>query len=177
MATPEQEARLFQALWDAFPMAYFATPGTRTRGGQTVVYDKGTHPAWYFPDEKALARSGMPLFDDARTKMSLMPDVTDHMTRLALRNLLADRTGLDCSNGVLWVPKAKEVQDRQRGTMSKAIAGWTLRNMAQSRMFTMTETDVTLALLQAIKMTNCACGRGNQRACPLHGDASAKVWR
>lgn len=137
-------------------------------------------PVWYFPDAPAgtekFARAPMPLFEDARSKGDLLPDTNHDLTRMALRNMLAERVGLDPSNGVFWMPKAKEVIDRSRGSTSKTIAGWTLRTMAQHRLFPVEETDNTMALLAAIKMTNCSCSRG-QRTCPLHGDNSAKIWR
>ena len=169
--------KLVQALWDAFPAGFIDVVGTTTLGGQWVVTGKNGLPLWWFPVGGTFHKPGMPEFDEARSKLSLLPDPENHVTRLLLRHMLAERAALDPTNGVLWTPKAKETVDRSRMATGKGFGGWSLRTLTRHVTFPMDERDGTIGLLKAIHMTNCACGRGPMRACPVHGDSTAKPWR
>ena len=168
---------LIQALWDAFPAGYLDLIGTQTLGGQTVVLGKDGRPAWFFPVGGTLCRAGMMEFDAARPTMVLLPDPDVPVTRMLLRHMLAERAGLDPTNGILWVPKATETRDRASMATGKGFGGWSLRTLTRSLTFPMDERDGTIALVRAILMTNCACRQLTMRGCPMHGDSSAKPWR
>lgn len=169
---------LLQALWDAFPQGYFERIGTVTQGGWSVVRGKYGTPNWFSPDGGIVTKPGASDFEEAKKLLALLPDVTDATTLLSLRSFLAERCGLDSSNGVHWTPKADKEWNKQRQAYSKVYGGWNLATVSRTICFPMQgENDPVLGLLKAIQMTNCACGRVLQKQCPQHGDLSAKPWR
>lgn len=166
-----------QSLWDAFPTGYFPVRGTTTLGGQQVLQGKGTQILWYWPQEAQFSRQGNMLFDEARPAGVLLPDLEDEATRDAVRRFLAERVGLG-AQGTTWSPKTQDVRDPARGSTHKTIVGWTLHAMTRRATFAIPDVkDGATALLQAVKLTNCACGRGSPRDCPLHGDIKARPWK
>ena len=171
------DPKLLKDFWSAFPAGYFDVPGTVTVGGQQVLKGKNGQVLWYWPQDALFSRPGLTLFDDARPTATLLPDLEDDSTWAAVMRLLAQRTGLG-TRGTTWVPKTHEVRDRSRGSTSKAIAGWTLHSMTRQATFPLPDVKgEDVALLRAVAMTNCACGRGSQRDCPQHGDVKARPWR
>jgi hypothetical protein len=168
---------LDQKYWNAFPTGYLPIPGTTTVGGQQVLRGKEGQALWYWPKEAWFSQPGQDLFDEVRSTAVLFPDLTDDATWAAVLRLLAQRVGLG-TRGLAWVPKACEVRDRARSSFGKGIAGWTLHTMTRRAMFPIPDVkDETEALLRAIAMTNCECGKGSKRNCPLHGDSAARPWR
>ena len=147
-------------------------------GGQQVLRGKDGLPIWYWPEEAKFSKPGLPLFDEERPKLILLPDLTDESTWYAALRLLADRCNVNGTKGLMWSPKATEVHDRKRGSVSKAVAGWTLRTLTRQVMFPLPdEKDEAMALLKAIKLTHCSCGRGSKRECPQHGESRHRPWR
>ena len=171
------ESKLIQALWDAFPAGYFERVGTVTRGGYSVITGKHGLPAWFSPNGGVVTKPGLLDFDEARQKLDMLPDVADSTTLLCMRSYLAEQTGISPDNGVFWHPKAGSIHDKSRNVKKIIHAGWTVSTPKQSYTFPMEEKDSVLGLLKAIAMTNCACGRGPQRMCPRHGDPTSKPWK
>lgn len=172
-------ATLVPDLWKAFPAGYLAEAGTLTVCGAQAFRGKDHSIVWYWPQDARFGKPGTDLFDEARQRLDLLPDLEDPSTWSAAVRLLASRCNLDYGRkGVLWVPKAKEVIDRKRWSSGKALVGWTLRTMSRQATFPIPDVnDELVALLRAIAMTNCACGRGLQRDCPQHGEIKARPWR
>ena len=167
-----------QTLWDAFPVGYLPIVGTSTIGKQQVVRGKDGQCLWFWPTDIHFSKPGFEKFDDLRPKGWFLPDLTDDVTRTAITRVLAERVNMDATCGVLWFPKTTETVDHSRGSASKAILGWTIRSIARQAFFPMPdEKNGDTALLQAIAMTNCACGRGSKKNCPMHGENRARPWR
>lgn len=164
-------------LWAAFPRGYLDVPGTVTVGGHQVLRGRDGVPVWFWPQEVKFSRPGLDLFDDCKDKLVLLPDITDTATWAVAIRVLAERCHIDPQRGALWVPKGKEVIDRQRGSSGKAIAGWSLRTVTKQVLFPIAVSDEKVALLRALAMTNCACGRGPMMQCPIHGDSRHRPWR
>jgi len=160
----------------AFPIGYLGIPGTMTVAGMQVLKDRQGQNIWFWPQEVKFGKPGTTLFEEAREKLELLPDLTDDSTWFAALRLLAERCRLNPRQGVRWGPKAKAVFDRKRGSSGKAIAGWSLRTWTTHATFPITLTEEVPALLRALTMTNCACGRGPLRQCPIHGEANFRPW-
>lgn len=165
-------------LWSAFPTGFLEVPGTSTIGRQQVLRGRDNQCLWFWPQELVFAKPGASLFDETRPTGVLLPDLSDDATWWAVLRLLAQRVGIPNTRGVSWVPKAGEVVDRKRGSVGKAVVGWTVRSLTRSATFPIPQvSDEEQALLVAVAMTNCACGRGVQRDCPQHGEIKARPWR
>lgn len=166
-------------LWAAFPAGYLALPGTATVCGAQALRGKDHSVVWFWPEDAKFSKPGLTMFDEARAKLDLLPDLDDQSTWYAALHHLAERALLSPgTRGVIWVPKSAEVVDRKRWSSGKALVGWTARTLTRSATFMIPGvTDERVALLKAIAMTNCACGRGPRAECPQHGDAKARPWR
>jgi len=171
------DSTAIQDLWNAFPTGHFDIPGTMTVTGVQVLKGRDGQAVWFWPEEARFGKPGTALFDEARGRLDLLPDLSDNATWFAVLRLLAERCNIDPRRGMMWVPKAKEVVDKKRWSTGKAIAGWSLRTLTKQATFPVELNDEVLALLQAVAMTNCACGRGPMRLCPLHGESKARPWR
>ena len=166
-----------QDLWAAFPTGSLDVPGTMTVTGVQVLKGRDQQSVWFWPEDARFGKPGTALFDEARSRLDLLPDLTDISTWLTALRVLADRTNIDPHRGVLWVPKGKEVFDRKRGSSGKAIAGWSLRTLTKQATFPIETTDEIVALMRALAMTNCACGKVFKSLCPMHGDSKHRPWR
>jgi hypothetical protein len=165
-----------QALWSAFPIGYFPVPGTVTVGGQQVLRGRDQQPMWFDPQEVQFYRNGSQAFDHARNLLHLLPDLDDEMTYIAVLRHLAMRCGIDPSKGLAFVPKSAMVRNVKRNSVSKQIAGWTVRTLSQSATFPVTDTNERLALLECLRMSNCTCGQSYKSLCPQHGKPSDRPW-
>lgn len=162
----------------AFPIRYLPVSGTVTIGGQQVIKGKDDQCLWYWPQDAKFSKPGLTVFEEERQKMTLFPDMSDEATYAAVLRILANRVGMSAKSGVIWIPKTKEIQDKNRGSVSKVIAGWSLHTLTRQVLFPLPEVkDDAQALVQAITMSNCACGRGPIKDCPSHGESKARPWR
>ena len=178
MAIPVPKDTPMTDLWAAFPVGYLPVPGTTTVGGQQVLRGKDGDTLWYWPVDAKFSKPGHTFFDEERPKLELLPDLNDDSTWSAVLRMLADRVNINGSRGVMWAPKATEVKDRKRGSVSKAIAGWSLRTLTRQVVFPLPDlNDEVTALLRALKMTHCSCGRGLKRECAQHGESKHRPWR
>lgn len=169
------DAKILEAAWAAFPSGACSIVGTKSIGGQSVLRDKNGHAVWFFPDTGKIARPGMEMFEEAKEAMSLLPDHTDRASWILLKVTLADRMGMDGSNGAFWTPKNKMIRDA-RGGQSKVIEGWSMKSLTSTTTLPITVTNQYIALFNAIALTNCQCGT-EKRKCPQHGESRFKPWR
>ena len=167
---------VIQALWEAFPKGYAEIPGIRTLGGYYVLRGKGGL-LWFQPVGGGIISVGSDTFDEVRDRLELLPDPMDPNTWTLLRHYLADRAGMDTTQGIGWFPKSKQAVDTKRASTGKVLAGWSLKSFSRNVTLPIDEKNGVIALLKAIQMTNCTCGVTGMRLCPLHGDSKAKPWR
>lgn len=168
--TPRKSVEFYPmsaTLHNAFPAGFFPEPGTVTVAGVQVIRGSNTLPTWLWADRDQTAKQGDPLFDQARKAGDLLPEMLHPGTRDAVRRLLIERVRFN-SDTAFWTPKTSR--------QGKNVEGWVLSTQTRRVVFPIEgETDWTQALLQAIVMTNCACGRGLRSQCPIHG--TWKPWR
>ena len=165
-------------LWAAFPTGYFPITGTTTVGGQQVLRGKDTQPLWYWPVDSSFSKPGHALFEGAKSTGILLPSLSDDATWSALLRYLAQRAGIRGVRGLTWFAKTGSVRDPKRNSIRKVVESWSLRTLTTGLSFPLPDVlEEDIALLKAIAMTNCACGRGLPRDCPMHGEAKARPWR
>lgn len=165
MAKSKMTPEILAALQEAFPGGYMRLDSTRTIGGYFCFHIPGTGFVWFLPKGNQFTKVGNRLFDEEKTKLTLLPDVTHYPTYMALLTFMAEKVNTPTEQGLRWYP----------ATRGKRLVGWCLQGRGSAKTFQGIEAkDAKLALLETLAMLRCRCAEKGRRNCPQHG--TRKCW-